>query len=138
MAEQLAKAAGTKKPKRRPAAPPPAEGEGDEDDDEEDVPARRKSVLAEVRATLSRVQQLLAKVAEKALEAQLGGVGPVPILRQDQVEEMVGGLGGAFRVAMGVEDLALVVSEDDLTLKVRFGFARAQADGRGTIKQLEG
>ena len=84
------------------------------------------------------LQQLLARAAERALHSQMGAVGPVPILRQDQVEEMVGGLGGAFRVAMGVEDLALVVTEDDLTLKVRFGFSRPQLDGAGSIKQLEG
>ena len=83
------------------------------------------------------LQQLLAKVAERALETQLPAVGPVPILRRDQVEEMVGGLGGAFRVAMGVDELALVVTEDELTLKVRFGFARHELDGRG-VKQLEG
>ena len=34
---------------------------------------------------------------EALLEKQLGSVNPVPILRRDQVQEMVGGMGGAVR-----------------------------------------
>jgi len=105
--------------------------------------AGARAVIGDLRDLSIRVgenvlQELLARAAERVLQSQIGHVGPVPILRRDQVEEMVGGLGGAFRVAMGVEDLALVVTEDDLTLKVRFGFSRPQLDGAGPIKQLEG
>jgi len=84
------------------------------------------------------VWQLLARAAEAVLHRQLDRVNPVPILRRDQVEEMVGPMGGAFRVKMGVEDLALVVTDAGLTLKVRFGFTQSQLPGREAAGQLEG
>ena len=43
---------------------------------------------------------------------------------------MVGPMGGPLKMKMGVEDLDLEVTEDDLTLKVRFGFTRAQLTDR--------
>lgn len=66
--------------------------------------------------------ELLARLAEYLLAQQLPRVSPVPILKRDQVEDLVGGLGGALRVNMGVDDLELVVTEDDMILRVRFGF----------------
>ncbi len=74
------------------------------------------------------VWQLVARGAERLLGQQMGTVNPVPILRRDQVEEMVGPMGGAFRVKMGVEHLDLVVTERDLQLRVRFGFTQPQLD----------
>lgn len=74
--------------------------------------------------------QLLSRVVEYALEQQLPRVNPVPILRRDQVQELVGPMGGALRMKMGVEDLDLEVSDRDLVLKVRFGFTRAQLTDR--------
>jgi hypothetical protein len=76
------------------------------------------------------VLQLLARLAEYGLEQQLPRVNPVPILRREQVDEMVGGLGGPLKMKMGVEDLALVITEGELTLNVRFGFTRAQLTDR--------
>ena len=70
--------------------------------------------------------QLLARLAELALQGQLPKANPVPILRRDQVSELVGPMGGALKLAMGVDDLALEVTEQDLTLKVRFGFTQRQ------------
>ena len=72
------------------------------------------------------VLQLLSRLAEYGLEQQLPRVNPIPILRRDQVQEMVGGLGGPLRMQLGVEDLELDITETDMTLKIRFGFARAQ------------
>ncbi len=77
------------------------------------------------------VLQLLSRLAEYALEQQLPRVNPVPILKRDQVEEMVGPMGGALKMQLGVEDLELEISEDDLTLKVKFGFTRAQLTDKG-------
>ncbi|TNE87457.1 MAG: hypothetical protein EP330_18510 [Deltaproteobacteria bacterium] len=74
------------------------------------------------------VFQLVARLGEKALEQQLPRVNPVPILRRDQVEEMVGGLGGALNTKMGVDELELVITEDELSLQVRFGFTQAQLE----------
>lgn len=50
----------------------------------------------------------------------------VPILKKAQVEEMVSPAGGPLRLQMGVQDVALEVTEDNLTLKVRFGFTQKQ------------
>ncbi len=72
------------------------------------------------------VFQLLSRLAEYGLEQQLPKVNPVPILKRDQVEEMVAPMGGPLKMAMGVEDLELEINEDEMTLRVRFGFTRAQ------------
>ena len=53
----------------------------------------------------------------------------VPILKKEQVEEMVSPAGGPLRLKMGVEDVALEVTEENLTLKVRFGFTQKQIEG---------
>lgn len=77
------------------------------------------------------VLQLLSRLAEVALEQQLPKVNPVPILKRDQVEEMVGPMGGPLKMQLGVEDLELEITETDMTLKIRFGFSRAQLTDRG-------
>lgn len=74
--------------------------------------------------------QLLARLGERALEGQLDGVNPVPILRRDQVQEMVGGMGEALRVKMGIETLKLRIDRDAMTLSVRFGFERPRVEGK--------
>jgi hypothetical protein len=76
------------------------------------------------------VLQLLSRLAEYALEQQLPRANPVPILKRDQVEEMVSPLGGPLKMQMGVEDLELEITEDDMTLRVRFGFSAAQLTDR--------
>jgi len=77
------------------------------------------------------VFQLLARLAEYGLEQQLPRVNPVPILKRDQVEEMVAPMGGPLKMSMGVEDLELEITEDEMTLRVRFGFTRAQITESG-------
>ena len=56
-------------------------------------------------------------------------MNPVPILRKDQLEEMVSPAGGPLRLKMGVEDVALDISDEEMTLKVRFGFQQLQLTG---------
>jgi hypothetical protein len=72
--------------------------------------------------------QLVARLLEFGLEQQLPRVNPLPILRLDQVESMVGPMGGPLKMQMGVEDLALDIDEHEMTLKVRFGFTRGQIE----------
>jgi hypothetical protein len=72
------------------------------------------------------VLQLLSRAAEYALSQQLPRVNPIPILRRDQVEDMVGPMGGSLKMQLGVEDLELEITDQDMTLKIRFGFTRAQ------------
>lgn len=50
----------------------------------------------------------------------------LPILKKAQVEELVAPAGGPLGLKMGVEDVALDVSPQNLTLKVRFGFTQKQ------------
>ena len=72
------------------------------------------------------VLQLLSRLAEYALEQQLPRVNPVPILKRDQVEDMVGPIGGPLKMKMGVEDLELVIDDAEMTLRIKFGFTQAQ------------
>lgn len=68
------------------------------------------------------VLQLLNRGAEYLIAQQVPKVNPVPILKKEQLEEMVGPAGGPLKLRMAVEDVALDIDEDELTLKVRFGF----------------
>lgn len=77
------------------------------------------------------VLELVGRLGEYLLEQQLPKVNPVPILKRGQVDEMVGGLGGSLRMKMAVESMELDVSEDDLTLSVKFGFAHRQLEEKG-------
>ncbi len=70
--------------------------------------------------------QLLARLGETALEQQLPRVSPVTLLERDRVQEMVGPMGGALKMQMGVEEIDLEIDQHDLKLKIRFGFTRAQ------------
>lgn len=70
------------------------------------------------------IVQLIARLAETAVAQRLPMVDAVPILKREQVEGLVGGLGGPLKVAMGVDDMRLDVTEDHMTLSVRFGFAK--------------
>lgn len=74
--------------------------------------------------------QLVARLAEYLLEQQLPRTGPVPILKRDQVEELVRPVGAPFKTQMSVEDLVLVIDEQDMALKVRFGFANLRLTDR--------
>ncbi len=76
------------------------------------------------------VLQLMGRLAEYLLEQQLPRVNPVPVLKRAQVDEMVGGLGGPLKMKMGVENLELEVTEEDLTLSVRFGFSQLQLEDK--------
>lgn len=79
--------------------------------------------------------QLVARLGEYLLEQQLPRVNPVPILKRAQVEEMVGGLGGPLKMKMGVDMLDLAVTEDDLTLSVRFGFSQLQLEDKAAAAE---
>jgi hypothetical protein len=72
------------------------------------------------------------------LAQQVERFSAVPVLKRSQVEELVAPAGGPLRVQMGVEDVAIDVSEHQLTLKVRFGFKQKQltdAEDRGARRK---
>ncbi len=75
------------------------------------------------------ILQLLNRGAEHLLAQQTPKVNPVQILKKDQIEEMIGPAGGPLKLKMGVEDVALDIDEDELTLKVKFGFSQLQLSG---------
>ena len=70
--------------------------------------------------------QLVGRLAEYLLEQQLPRVNPVPILKRDQVESLVAPVGGPFKTKMQVEDLVMVIDDQEMALKVRFGFTQLQ------------
>ena len=49
-----------------------------------------------------------------------------PIIKKDQLDEMLAPAGGPLKLKMGVEDVRIEVSDTAMTLKVRFGFEQAQ------------
>lgn len=73
--------------------------------------------------------QLLNRAAEYLLAQQTPKVNPVPILKKDQIEEMVSPAGGPLKIKMGIEDVALDITDEEMTLKVRFGFSQLQLPG---------
>ncbi|MBA2319824.1 MAG: hypothetical protein H0V89_01605 [Deltaproteobacteria bacterium] len=68
--------------------------------------------------------QILSRLAEKGLEGKVAEANAIPILKREQVEEMVGPMGGPLKLKMGVDELELELNEQDMTLKVRFGFSQ--------------
>ncbi|MEC8424545.1 MAG: hypothetical protein VX000_12265 [Myxococcota bacterium] len=70
--------------------------------------------------------RVLNEVAAWALAQQTGRFSKVPVLKKAQVEDLVSPAGGPLRLQMGVDDVALEVTDDALTLKVRFGFTQKQ------------
>jgi hypothetical protein len=70
--------------------------------------------------------RVLNEIAAWALAQQTERFSKVPILKKAQVEDLVSPAGGPLRLQMGVEDVALDVTEETMTLKVRFGFTQKQ------------
>lgn len=75
------------------------------------------------------VFQLLNEGARRLLDQQIHRFNPIPILKRDQIDEMVAPAGGPLKLKMGVDDIALEVTSNDLTLRVRFGFSQLQLPG---------
>lgn len=75
------------------------------------------------------VLKLLNRAGAMILEQQTARFSRIPILKKDQLEEMVAPAGGPLKLQMGVEDVAIEVTEENLTLKVRFGFKQLQLTG---------
>jgi len=82
------------------------------------------------------VLQLASQGLELALEKQLFRVNPITILSREQVEGMVSPASGPLKLEMGVEDLALEVDGQTVTLKARFGFTQRQIEREMEREQL--
>jgi hypothetical protein len=75
------------------------------------------------------ILELLNRGAERLIMQQVPKVSPVSILKKEQLDEMVGPAGGALKLKFSVEDVELEVDDEELTLKVRFGFSQLQLEG---------
>jgi len=73
--------------------------------------------------------KLLNDVVYKVIEQQLGRFNPVTVLPKAQLDELVGGAGTALKLKMEVTDVVLHIGEEQMTLKVKFGFTQLQLDG---------
>ncbi len=94
-----------------------------------------------VRAVVGAVQQpaidlgdhvvlrMLNRAGALLLEQQSARFSHLPILKKDQLEELVSPAGGPLKLQMGVDDVAIEVTEENLTLRVRFGFQQLQLTG---------
>lgn len=75
------------------------------------------------------VMRLLKQGADYLIASQVGKLASVPLLKKDQLEEMVAPAGGPLKLKMGIDDVEIEVTENDLTLRVRFGFTQLQLTG---------
>jgi hypothetical protein len=75
------------------------------------------------------VVRLVEEVARYVLDQQAHKLAPVTILKKAQIESLVAPAGGPLRVKMGVDHVDIEVTEQELTLKVRFGFEQKQLTG---------
>ena len=75
------------------------------------------------------ILKMLNDLAVQLLDQQLEQYREVPILQKDQVDGMLGGLKDSpLKMQMDVDDMALVVNEQEISLKVRFGFTQLQLE----------
>ena len=77
----------------------------------------------------SAILQLISEALNKILAQQVDRFDKVPIIKKDQLDEMLAPSGGTLNFNMSVEDVRIDVSESELSLKVRFGFHRKQLKG---------
>lgn len=75
------------------------------------------------------ILRLLKQGADQLLAQQAVKWSSVPLLKKDQLEEMVAPAGGPLKLKMGIDDVEIEVTENDLTLRVRFGFTQLQLTG---------
>ena len=75
------------------------------------------------------ILQVLSEAAGKLLQQQVDRFDRIPILKKDQLDEMLAPAGGPLNFQMGVDDVRIEVTEDDLSLKVKFGFKQKRLEG---------
>jgi hypothetical protein len=75
------------------------------------------------------IWRLVEDATGKLIDTQAERFNPVPILKSDQIESLLQPAMGALKVDMGIEDIALDVDDDQMSLKVKFGFSQRQIAG---------
>ena len=80
----------------------------------------------EVNLGQNAIFKLLNDAIGKLLNQQTEKFNQVPIIKKDQLEEIVSPAGGALKMGVGIEDVRIDVCDNDLSLKVKFGFKQKQ------------
>ncbi len=62
--------------------------------------------------------------------AEAGERLAIPILRREQVDELVGPMASPLNMNMAVEELRLEITGEDLTLRLKFGFKHRRLEGQ--------
>tara|TARA_B100000575_G_scaffold115847_1_gene92136 strand:- start:988 stop:1773 length:786 start_codon:yes stop_codon:yes gene_type:complete len=75
------------------------------------------------------VLQALSQAAATLLTQHAEKFNRTPLIKKAQLEEMVAPAGGPLKLKMGIDDVRIEVSENDLQLKVRFAFEQPQLTG---------
>lgn len=75
------------------------------------------------------VMRLLKQGADYLINQQLAAYRTVPVLKKDQLDEMIGPAGAPLKLKMGIDEVGVEVTESELTLRVRFGFTQLQLTG---------
>lgn len=75
------------------------------------------------------VMRLLKQGADYLINQQLESYKVVPLLKKDQLDEMLAPAGGPLKLKMGIDEVGVEVSDSELTLRVRFGFTQLQLTG---------
>lgn len=68
--------------------------------------------------------QLVGRIIEAGIAQRVSSIPAVPMVTRDQLGGLVGPLGEAMSLGMGVDDVQLDVNDDEMVLKVRFGFTK--------------
>ncbi len=75
------------------------------------------------------VLQALSQAGAQMLSQRAGQFAGTPLIKKDQLEEMVAPAGGPLKLKMGIDDVRIEVNENELQLKVRFAFEQPQLPG---------
>ena len=75
------------------------------------------------------ILQALSQAGAQLLAQQTERFRATPLIKKDQLQEMVAPAGGPLKLKMGIDDVRIEVNENDLQLKVRFAFEQPQLPG---------
>ncbi len=75
------------------------------------------------------VLQALSQAGAQMLAQRASQFAGTPLIKKDQLEEMVAPAGGPLKLKMGIDDVRIEVNENELQLKVRFAFEQPQLPG---------
>lgn len=77
--------------------------------------------------------KLANEIASQLLAQQTQRFNVVPLIPKDQLNEMVLPAGGALKMNMTVEDVRIEVNNEELQLKVKFGFSQKQLTDQSSV-----